>query len=1059
MKRTYVKLMLRDMKGTVSRFLSIMGIVALGVGFLTGLTATTPDMQFSMQTWYREHALHDVNIKSTLGITEEDVRLLGEQSYIKYAVGGYMTDVMLEDESGNVYTARVYGLPLERNGEQGFVNRMDLLEGAMPARDSECVVGEAAGFSQADFIGAHLKLSSENKDLDELYDMYSFGYLDIVGTVQSPLYYSVESEPTNVGSGEVDMVLYAPLGFYDLDVYTDIFAVVEGADAYEIFSDEYKDCITSLTDGALGEFADVRSKARYDELIDDANAELADAEREFEEGRQEAEDELEKARRDLVSAQNEADEAEDYLINTTANLLTGAEIKLYSTLQSRASAVIGEYMPRIDDAHDMGAIDDASYEAIKRAADGFSSSSTADVKAAVRTLANWLNTGGRAQVDELRAQLVRAGESGLIDPDEYQEALAAADGILAAVDEVTSAQAEIDRGWAQYVDGLRQVESARQRIAAGWGDWYEARDEAERELADAESKIEDARREIAKIERAEWLLFTLEDNMSFTSFLGNSEKVANIAKVFPVFFFLVAALVALTTMTRMVEEQRTQIGTLKALGYSDGSLIFYYLVYSALASLVGSIVGAAIGLVALPAVIYNAYSMMYNLPPLLAQPWWGSLAVIIPVAVAGTCLATAFACFAQLREKPSSLMMQKAPVAGKRVLLERVSFVWKRLSFTHKVTVRNLFRYKKRLFMTVIGVAGCCALLLTGFGIRDSISDIVGLQFNEIYNYNANVMLKDDISAVADGALKQTLGNPGEVLSYVETHAETGYLRANGGSKSINIYVPGSTEQLAQLINFRTRLGHEPIEFDDNTLILTEKICEQLGVEAGDTVELVNGDNISAEFTVGGVCEYYVYNYAYMSAGMYEEAFGSEPDYTVLLVDFADDSKEARDAAAEKLLGDEGVSYVSFLSTIGESFTNMLSSIDYIVIVIIICAGMLAGIVLYNLTNINVCERKKELATLKVLGFHERETAMYIYRETLLLTLMGAAVGLLIGVWLHAFVIKTVEVDVVMFGRSIYPLSFVYAAALTIVFSLIVDAVMLKKLRDIDMVESMKANE
>lgn len=1059
MKKTYIKLMLRDMRGTISRFLSIMGIVALGVGFLTGLIATTPDMQYSMGSWYREHNVHDINIKSTLGITDEDIRLLCDEDYIRHAVGGYMTDVLLEDDEGNVYTARVYGVPLEKNDEEGCVNRLDLTGGVMPTAASECLAGESAGFSQSDFIGTRLWLSQENKSLDEMYDMYSFGYLDIVGTAQSPLYYSVESEPTNVGSGEVDIVLYAPLRFYDLEVYTDIFAVVEGSDEYGIFSQGYRDYINELVEGKLGEFADARSGARYDELIGEAERKLADAEREFNEGKREAEEELEKARRELINAQNEADSAENYLVTTTANLLNNAEIELYSTLRQRMSSVIDEYMPYIDEAHASGLVDDDAYIAVKNAVDGFSSASNADAKAATEALSAWLNTGGRERIAQLRAGIAEAHESGLINDDELARATAAVDGTVAAMDEVTGAQAEIDRGWEQYVEGLRQVESARRQINSGWNDYYEAEEEVTRQLEEAESEIEKARLEIGKIERAEWLVFTLDDNMSYDSYSDNSEKVANIAKVFPVFFFLVAALVALTTMTRMVEEQRTQIGTLKALGYSDASLIFYYMVYSALASLTGSVLGAAIGLAALPAVIYNAYSLMYNLPPLILQPWWGNLAIIIPLAVFATCLATVFACLAQLRERPSSLMTQKAPAAGKRVLLERITPLWRRLSFTHKVTVRNLFRYKKRLFMTVIGVAGCCALLVTGFGIRDSISDIVGLQFGEIYNFNSMITLKSELAQTEEGALKEVLGDEQRVREYAEVHSESGYLRANGGSKTVNIYVPRSTEELARLINFRTRKGHEEIPFDDDTLILTEKICEQLGVEVGDTVELVNGDNISSEFTVGGVCENYVYSYAYMSEEMYRQAFSEKPEYTLLLTDFADDSSEAREATAQQLLGDDGVSYVSYLSSISESFSNMLSSIDYIVIVIIICAGLLAGIVLYNLTNINVCERKKELATLKVLGFHEAETAMYIYRETLLLTLMGAAAGLVVGIWLHAFVIKTVEVDLVMFGRSVYPMSFVYSAAMTVVFSLIVDVIMLKKLRAIDMVESMKANE
>ncbi len=529
-----------------------------------------------------------------------------------------------------------------------------------------------------------------------------------------------------------------------------------------------------------------------------------------------------------------------------------------------------------------------------------------------------------------------------------------------------------------------------------------------------------------------------------------------IAVVFPVFFFLVAALVALTTLTRMVEEERGLIGTMKALGYSRGAIAWKYILYAGSATIAGCLFGLLIGMWLFPTVIWGAYGILYILPPLLTpfNPLYASIAAV--AAVACTMLATAGACWGTLREAPARLMMPKAPKAGKRIFLERITFLWSRLSFTHKVTARNLIRYKKRFFMTVIGIAGCTALLVTGFGLRDSIGEITEKQFGELYQYNVSIGLKE-ADALSDEDLLAFLSDKTLVADYLPVAQESGEVAAGELSVDINLYVPQDTARLPDFLRLRNRKSGETVALTDETALLTEKAADKLGLAVGDTVTVTDADGREAAVPIGGIVENYVQGYLYMTPALYEQCFGETPDYTMLAAQLAEGA--SHDALSEPLLKTGLVSAVSFTEDIQKSFSDVVGSIDYIVMVLIICAGLLAFVVLYNLTNINITERQKEIATIKVLGFYDGEVAAYIYRETAILSLIGTAVGLVLGIFLHAFVVRTAEVEMVMFGRSIHALSYILAAVLTLFFSLLVNLVMNRKLRAVDMVESLKAGE
>lgn len=587
--------------------------------------------------------------------------------------------------------------------------------------------------------------------------------------------------------------------------------------------------------------------------------------------------------------------------------------------------------------------------------------------------------------------------------------------------------------------------------SAAGGDAVLARLEAARAEAEATA---DALRQSS----ADWILRTREDSVGYSSYKNNVGKVAALSKVFPVFFFLVALLVALTTMTRLVAENRGQIGTLKALGFSNGQILSEYLIYSLSASVLGCVLGFAVGFRLFPMAISSAYGMMFTVPETMT-PFRPEIALwVAPITVGSILAATLIACWGEFRACPAVLLRPEAPAAGKRILLERIPFLWKRLPFSAKVTCRNLFRYKKRFFMTVIGVAGCSALLLTGFGLRDSINDIVDLQFGEIYKYDMSLILTDPEAWRQEGnSLTKKLEDRTKTDAWMAVSDGTGRALANDKNESVTLFVPENSEKMEQFITLRERKSGKAIPFPDADVVLTEKLSETLGVSVGDTVTLENGAGLRRELTVAGITENYLSSYAYLSADAYSGAFGTDPVYRTILCKSADGTN--REDRIAELMADDAVLYVNSSDSLRESFADSIKSIDGVILVLILAAGLLCMVVLYNLTNVNICERRRELATIRVLGFHRREVERYIFRETNLLSLIGALAGLVVGIFLHAFVVRTVEIDMVMFGRTIYPLSYLFALLISVFFTLLVNQVMRRQIRKIDMVEAMKANE
>lgn len=553
-----------------------------------------------------------------------------------------------------------------------------------------------------------------------------------------------------------------------------------------------------------------------------------------------------------------------------------------------------------------------------------------------------------------------------------------------------------------------------------------------------------------------WIVRLRSESVGYSTYDGNVSKLAALSKIFPVFFFAVALLVALTTMTRLVEENRGQIGTLKALGFTNMQILSEYLIFSLSSSFLGCALGFAAGFRLFPLVINSAYSMMFMLPA-IRTPFRPEIAAwVAPITVGSIVVATLSACAGELRSSPAELMRPKAPAAGKRILLERIPFVWKHLSFSRKVMFRNIFRYKKRLFMTVIGVAGCSALLLTGFGIRDSVGDIVDKQYGEIYRYDLNALLKKPVTAGKEAEAFFTDGDGciKESMFYAE---ESGRVQKGGKGESVKLFSARDEEKFPDFILLRERKSGKTISLGSSGIVLTEKLCEQLGVSVGDTVTLENAAGRTAEVKVVGVAENYITAYAYMTGGAYTELFGAEPAYNRTLCMLNEGTDPT--AALSEVMDHDNVTYAGATETLKNTFADSIRSINGVVYVLILAAGLLSVVVLYNLTNVNICERRRELATLRVLGFHKIETERYIFRESDILSFAGAFVGLFVGIWLHSFVVRTIEIDQLMFGRHIYFESYVFAMLISVVFTLFVDLIMRRNVRKIDMVEAMKANE
>lgn len=989
MKSMMKKTTLREIRQSLGRYLAIFAIVALGVGFFAGLKVTKTVMVESAHDYLLKHQLFDYRLLSTLGFQEEDVQALEQKEHVRAVEGAVEADILYVYGEGNEGVLKAHTL-LER------INGLELVAGRMPETSSECIVDANRYGEEA--LGSKIILSENNEQKD--LDNFAFPEYTIVGIAQASAYIQFERGNSSLGNGRVDGFMYLlPQGFAT-DYYTEIYVKFDMD--HRIYSPQY-DAYMAEREPQWKEYCQEQGERRYLAVVEEAQAELADARKDLEKEKAEAE-------KELAGAEQELKETEAEIADGEAKLAEG-------------EAEIADQLARIEREEEK-------------------------------------LTEARAAIEQQKAGLAEAEQA--LASSEYLPQIAAArqqlelaelqlaDGEAALAD----AKKQIENAQAELTENRQKLTQAREELNQGREEYRSAREEFEKQMAEAEQKIADAETDIAAIQKPRTYVLGRDTNVGYALFENDSSIVEGIANVFPVFFFLVAALVCMTTMNRMVEEQRTQIGVLKALGYGNGSIMGKYLFYAGSAALGGCAAGYFLGIFIFPLVIWKAYAMMYRLGNVVFVFDWLAALLCLGASLLCSMGTTWVSCRHTLKASAAGLMRPKAPKAGKRIFLERMGFLWNRLKFLHKVSIRNIVRYKKRLFMMVLGISGCTALLVTGFGVRDSVTSIADQQYEEIQTYQLNITLDDE--AGENEALRQEIYRVLDTLGgeYTCTYETSLDLQTSEGPKSVNLIVAENPSEFGAYIDLHTPSGEAIPYPGPGEIVLCDKLAGKYRIKAGDSLRLRSQDGQELSAVMSGVCENYIFNYVYVDRQTYEEALGPLT-FKNLYVNLPQEADVHEVSAA--LMNLEHVASVQVNADMLVRFSSMMSSMNYIVFVVIGCAAALAFIVLYNLNNINITERIREIATIKVLGFYRNETSSYVFRENTVLTAMGCALGLVLGKLLHIYVMHEVDIDMISFDVHVRPVSYLLSVLLTFTFTWIVNRIMSGKLNRINMAESLKS--
>lgn len=1107
-----------EIRKSLGRFLSILFIVALGVAFFSGIRASEPSMRITGDRYFDQEELMDIQALSTFGITDDDIDAIEAVEGVERVEGAYSADMLCETKKKQ-YVFHVMSLPEN-------MNHVTVSEGRLPREIGECLVDDDMGYKVGDTIT--LKSGTD----DPISDTLKQEKYKVVGIGNSPCYISFGRGSTTIGSGSVSGFLFVPAKTFALDVFTEVYVQVEGAENLIAYTEEYDKKIETVLD-RIEEITGERGRIRKQEIVDDAQAEIDDAKAELEEGKLKAQEELDDAKAQIDDGEAKLTEAKQQIadgksqissakttLNSKDDELTEAKTQYSSGLKKwqegteAYEAGLAQFEVAKPEALEEIAKGEAGLEAYRKQLDEAKKEAQGKLKELEGQLAyimslepgpededyeelhqKWEEQYG-ASIEQLETGISEVNkelETLETQEQDYQSKLTALNNskaeLAAKEQQLADTKAALDSSKQQLSDAYSQIESGKGQLASGWvqidekeqelasgeaeiaenettledakAEYEEGKKEAEDEIADGEAKIADAEEELAEIEDPKWYVYDRSNLPEHDGYGENADRMRAIGKVFPVIFFLVAALISLTSMTRMVEEQRTQIGTMKALGYSKWAIVSKYLGYALLATAGGSIIGLLIGEKVLPFIIIYAYGIMYqHIPEILVPYDWAYAIEASIAAVACTMFATVFSCYRELGEQPAALMRPPAPKIGKRVLLEYLGFIWKRLNFTWKSTIRNLMRYKKRFFMTIFGIGGCMALMLVGYGIRDSVFEIADIQYTEIQTYDGNLILKENLSEDEHQELTDSLEQNQDITRFMDAYMKNLVLTKDGHERETYVMVLGQPKDSEKYVHFHDRKTKEAYELSDDGAIISEKTAKLLNAKVGDTISVKDENEGNKDIVIQNICENYMGHYLYMTPKYYEKVYGEKPEYNTVLFSVQDSyTRQQMEEAGEKILERDEVLSLSYMKDIEKRLNDMLKSLNLVIIVLIVSAGMLAFVVLYNLNTINIAERKRELATLRVLGFYNPEVAAYVYRENILLTLIGTIVGAGLGKILHLFIIETVEVPAAMFGRIINLPSYIYSFLFTILFSMIVNGVMYFKLRKIDMVESLKSIE
>lgn len=1054
----------REIKKSFGRYFAILAIIALGVAFFSGLKITQSVMVHSADVYLKDLQFYDYRLVSTLGFTEENVEALAEKEDVRAAEGAISAEVLYKDAGENERVIKMHSITEK-------VNKLKLVAGEMPQSADECVV-DSALFSE-DAIGSKLVLS-ENNTADDL-DKFAYKEYTITGLVQSPCYIQFERGNASIGNGRISGFAYLLKDGFAVDYDTEIY--IKFDEDYDIYSDEY-DSYMDAKEADWEAYTKEQAEIRYDKMVKEAQDELDEKKEELEEKRAEAETELESAKQQLTDGETEISDGKNQIASAKTELSAKAsELQSGKDALSSKAAELESASQQISGQESALAAKKAEYEqglnayltAKQQVADKRSSLETAKAQLTEDT------PGYEEMLAQIEAGLTEVAGAEAELNTKNAELEAAAGQLSSAESQLAAAKQQIEDGKnalaaaeAELMDGENQLAAAKEQIeekedqleaaetelADGLLQYQENQSKFDEQMQDADDQIADAQSKIDEIEKPETYVLDRNTNVGYVCLKNDSGVVKGIANVFPVFFFLVAALICMTTMNRMVEEQRTQIGVLKALGFSEGRIMGKYLFYSGSAAISGTLIGYVLGIHFFPLVITTAYGIVYKMGGIYYVSDLPLALVSLTVAVLCSVGTTWLSCHKELKEVAADLMRPKAPKAGKRVFLEYVPFIWKRLKFLQKVSVRNIVRYKKRFFMMVIGISGCTALLVMGFGVRDSVVAVADQQYEEIQLYDIGVTLKDGkMPGEADlKSLDSVLEKENAAGMYAME--KTIDLVTDKGTKSINMVAVENPDEVGDFISLHTK-KQEPIAYPkEGEAVLSKKVAETYGVKKGDTILLRDSDNNEMSLKVTGICENHIYNYVYIAPESYEKQIGDVVFKNVYVS--LPDASDIHEVSAVLMKAD-GVTAVTVNSDMLNRISQMMSCMNYIVIVIIICAGALAFIVLYNLNNINITERVREIATIKVLGFYPKETASYVFRENMVLTAIGCGLGLILGKWFHRFVMGEIQIDMVSFNVQINAVSYLFSVLLTMGFAWIVNCMMTGKLERINMAESLKS--
>ena len=1054
----------REIKKSFGRYFAILAIIALGVAFFSGLKITQSVMVHSADVYLKDLQFYDYRLVSTLGFTEENVEALAEKEDVRAAEGAISAEVLYKDAGENERVIKMHSITEK-------VNKLKLVAGEMPQSADECVV-DSALFSE-DAIGSKLVLS-DNNTADDL-DKFAYKEYTITGLVQSPCYIQFERGNASIGNGRISGFAYLLKDGFAVDYDTEIY--IKFDEDYDIYSDEY-DSYMDAKEADWEAYTKEQAEIRYDKMVKDAQDELDEKKEELEEKRAEAETELESAKQQLTDGETEISDGKNQIASAKTELSAKAsELQSGKDALSSKAAELESASQQISGQESVLAAKKAEYEqglnaylaAKQQVADKRSSLETAKAQLTEDT------PGYEEMLAQIEAGLTEVAGAEAELNAKNAELEAAAGQLSSAESQLAAAKQQIEDGKnalaaaeAELLDGENQLAAAKEQIeekedqleaaetelADGLLQYQENQSKFDEQMQDADDQIADAQSKIDEIEKPETYVLDRNTNVGYVCLKNDSGVVKGIANVFPVFFFLVAALICMTTMNRMVEEQRTQIGVLKALGFSERKIMGKYLFYSGSAAISGTLIGYVLGIHFFPLVITTAYGIVYKMGGIYYVSDLPLALVSLTVAVLCSVGTTWLSCHKELKEVAADLMRPKAPKAGKRVFLEHVPFIWKRLKFLQKVSVRNIVRYKKRFFMMVIGISGCTALLVMGFGVRDSVVAVADQQYEEIQLYDIGVTLKDGkMPGEADfKSLDSVLEKENAAGMYAME--KTIDLVTDKGTKSINMVAVENPDEVGDFISLHTK-KQEPIAYPkEGEAVLSKKVAETYGVKKGDTILLRDSDNNEMSLKVTGICENHIYNYVYIAPESYEKQIGDVVFKNVYVS--LPDASDIHEVSAVLMKAD-GVTAVTVNSDMLNRISQMMSCMNYIVIVIIICAGALAFIVLYNLNNINITERVREIATIKVLGFYPKETASYVFRENMVLTAIGCGLGLILGKWFHRFVMGEIQIDMVSFNVQINAVSYLFSVLLTMGFAWIVNCMMTGKLERINMAESLKS--